>query len=54
MALNFSWMTEYPVLLLRPRILGGGVGEEQGYKGCYKATDEVSYNFTSCVTAFNY
>lgn len=32
MALNFSWMTEHPVLLIRPRFLGGGIGEEQGYK----------------------
>lgn len=54
MALNFSWMTKHPVLLIRPRVLDGGIGEEQGYKRCYKAADEVSYNFTSCITAFNY
>lgn len=54
MALNFSWMTEHPVLLIRPRFLGRGIGEEQDCEGCCKATDGVSYNFTSCITAFNY
>lgn len=48
-------MTEHLVLLTRrPRFLGRGIGEEQGYEGCNKATDGASYNFTSCITAFNY
>lgn len=54
MALNFSRMSEHPVLLIRPRFWGRGIGEEQDYEGCNKATDRVSCNFTSCITAFNY
>lgn len=34
-------MTEHPVLLIRPRFRGGGIGEEQDYEGCNKATDSV-------------
>lgn len=31
-----------------------GNWEEQDYERCFKATDGLSYNFTSCITAFNH
>lgn len=43
-----------PILTHKTKVLEGGIWEEQDYEGCYKATDWVSYNFTSCVTAFSY